>query len=67
MKELYGVGILFFYFLKWPIVIGYAYLRFNGLADNYIMDALWLYCLFLIFKDIYMFIKNKKNKPTESK
>ncbi len=61
MKELYGVGILFFYFLKWPIVIGYPYLLSNGLDNNYIIDLLWIYSLFLIFKDFYTFYKRKKN------
>ncbi len=62
MKELYGVGVLFFYFLKWPIVIGYVYLRMHGLHQNYIIDLLWLYCLFLIFKDFYVMFKRKKHK-----
>ena len=60
MKELYGVGILFFYFLKWPIVLGYPYLRLHGLSQNYILDVLWLYCLFLIFKDFYMMLQKRK-------
>ena len=67
MKELYGVGILFFYFLKWPIVLGYPYLRLHGLSQNYILDALWLYCLFLIFKDFYMMFQKKKDNDKDSK
>ena len=67
MKELYGVGILFFYFLKWPIVLGYPYLRLHGLAQNYILDALWFYCLFLIFKDFYMMLQKKKDNDKDSK
>jgi hypothetical protein len=66
MKELYGVGILFFYFLKWPIVLGYIYLRLNGLEENYLLDALWIYCLFLIFKDFYTFYKKAKEKKKSS-
>jgi len=63
MKELYGVGILFFYFLKWPILLGYPYLRMHGLNENYIIDALWFYCLFLVFKDFYMiYKKSQKSK-----
>jgi hypothetical protein len=62
MKELYGVGILFFYFLKWPIFLGYIYLRMNGFKENYILDVLWLYCLMLIIKDFYMLLKKLKNK-----
>jgi len=62
MKELYGVGILFFYFLKWPIFLGYIYLRMNGFKENYILDALWFYCLFLILKDFYSFYKKYQIK-----
>ena len=65
MKELYGVGILFFYFLKWPIFVGYIYLRMNGLKENYILDALWLYCLFLILKDFYTFYQRYKEKSAK--
>jgi len=65
MKEIYGVGILFFYFLKWPYVIGLPLLYNNGLAQNYILDALYIYCVFLILKDMYMFyIQRKKKKDT---
>jgi hypothetical protein len=63
MKELYGVGVLFFYFLKWPIVIGYLYLRLNGLSDNYLMDIIWLYSFALILKDFYSFFKHKFKEP----
>jgi len=64
MKELYGVGVLFFYFLKWPIVIAYLYLRLNGLEENYIMDALWLYCVFLILKDFWKLLQKRKSHST---
>jgi len=60
LKELYGVGILFFYFLKWPFFFGYPYLYMNGLDNNFILTGLWFYCIFLILKDIYTMIKNKK-------
>jgi len=62
MKEIYGAGIMFFYFLKWPILVGLPWLYSNGLKENYILDALWLYCVFLVFKDIYMLYKKKKSK-----
>jgi len=57
LKELYGVGILFFYFFKWPFTLGFPYLYFNGLNQNYILDFLWIYTIFLIFKDFYTFYK----------
>jgi len=60
LKELYGVGILFFYFLKWPYFLGFIYLYNHGLDNNYILIGLWFYCVFLILKDIYVMIKNKK-------
>jgi hypothetical protein len=62
MKQLYGVGILFFYFLKWPIAVGYPYLLLHGLQNNYIIDVLWLYSIFLILKDFYMLYKKRKTK-----
>ena len=61
MKELYGVGILFFYFLKWPIAIGYPYLLSHSFHHNIILDVLWIYCIFLILKDLYMYSKKKKS------
>ena len=33
LKELYGVGILFFYFFKWPYFLGFPYLYMNGLYN----------------------------------
>jgi len=65
MREVYGAGIMFFYFLKWPILLGLPWMYVNGLKENYILDALWLYCLFLVFKDIYMFIKKRKEQPKD--
>jgi len=62
MKEIYGVGIMFFYFLKWPILIGLPWMYSNGLQDNIILNILWIYCLFLVFKDIFMLYKKYKHK-----
>ncbi|WP_083778307.1 hypothetical protein [Sulfurimonas autotrophica] len=61
MKELYGVGILFFYFLKWPIAVIYPYMLTHGLHHNYILDVLWVYCIFLILKDLTIYLKKKKS------
>ena len=61
LKEIYGVGILFFYYIKFPLVIGWAilYLRMDY-PDNIIMHILWVYSLILIIKDIiYKFILKK--------
>ena len=53
LRELYGVGILFFYFFKWPYFLGFPYLYINGLDNNFILDGLWFLTIFLILKDIY--------------
>jgi len=62
LKELYGVGILFFYFFKWPFFLGYIYMYKHGLNQNYILIILWFYSLALILKDIYMIINKISNK-----
>jgi hypothetical protein len=59
LRELYGAGILFFYFLKWPYFLGFIYLYNHGLNNNPILNALWFYCLFLIFKDFYMLLRKR--------
>ncbi len=61
-KELYGVGIIFFYYLKWPIVLGLPLLYFGlDYQHNRVMDLLWGYSLILIIKDfIYLYILKKK-------
>jgi len=59
-KELYGVGILFFYFFKWPFFIGFPYLYINGLNQNFILNGLWFYVLFLILKDFWSIYKKRK-------
>jgi len=60
LKELYGVGILFFYFFKWPYFIAYPYLYTHGLNNNYILDSLWFYVVVLILKDVYILYIKKK-------
>jgi len=61
LKDLYGSGILFFYFLKWPYVLGFAYLyMYKGLTHNYILNILWFYCLALIIKDFVVMYKRRK-------
>lgn len=67
LKDLYGSAILFFYFLKWPYLVGYPFLYLNGLNQNYILNALWFVCAILIIKDIYTMIKNKKINRCDTK
>jgi len=62
LKELYGVGILFFYFFKWPFFLGFPYLYMNGLNQNFILDGLWFLTVFLILKDFYSFYKRRDFK-----
>lgn len=60
MKEIYGSAILFFYFLKWPIVLGLPVLHFAyGLKTTYFSIALWLLCLGLIIKDFWTVFRAK--------
>jgi len=62
LKELYGVGILFFYFFKWPFFLGFIYMYSNGLDKNYILIALWFYSLLLILKDFYKLVQKRRDK-----
>jgi len=61
LKDLYGAGILFFYYVKWFIVIGLPILYYVlDYKRNYILDILWIWCIILIIKDfIYKFILKK--------
>ncbi len=51
-RELYGTGIIFFYYIKWFVFIGLPILYY-GLDYNHntVMDVLWVYCFVLISKD----------------
>ena len=62
LKELYGSGILFFYFLKWPYFIGFPLLYDYGLNNNIILSILWFFCAFLIAKDLYTRYKDEQAK-----
>jgi len=62
LKQLYGVGILFFYYMKWLILIGLPIL-YIGLdyKSNLVMNILWFYSFGLVIKDfIYIVILKKK-------
>jgi len=62
LKDMYGVGIIFFYYMKWLIVIGLPILYFGlDYKSNMVMNILWVYSFGLIVKDfIYMVILKKK-------
>ncbi|MEA2098655.1 MAG: hypothetical protein U9P72_00835 [Campylobacterota bacterium] len=59
LNELYGVGILFFYFFKWPYFLGFPYLYMNGLNQNFLLDGLWFLTIFLILKDFHTMWKKR--------
>jgi hypothetical protein len=61
-KEIYGVGILFFYYMKYIILIGWPVLLFGlDYKPNIIMDLLWVFCLALMTKDlIHRFVFKKR-------
>jgi len=61
LKEIYGVGILFFYYMKYIILLGWPLLRYGlDYKDNVIMNVLWVFCLMLFVKDlVYKFVLKK--------
>ena len=63
LKDLYGAGILFFYYAKWFIALGLPVLYFAlDYKDNQILDILWVWCIILIIKDfIYKFVLKKSH------
>ena len=62
MKDLYGSAILFFYFLKWPIIVGIPLLYWQGLNNNWILNGLWLFSLVLIIKDFLSLFNSSKRE-----
>ncbi|WP_187648277.1 hypothetical protein [Nitrosophilus labii] len=62
LRHLYGAAILFFYYLKLPLLIGIPILYiFLDYERNIFLDILWLISLFLILKDIFVLLKRFKN------
>ncbi len=61
LKEIYGVGILFFYYVKYIILFGWLFLRYGlEYKDNMIMNVLWVFCFLLFIKDmVYKYVFNK--------
>jgi hypothetical protein len=64
LNDIYGVGIIFFYYVKWLIVLGLPLLYFGlDYQSNIIMNLLWFYSMGLIIKDfVYLAILKKKYK-----
>jgi len=61
LKEIYGAGILFFYYMKYVLLLGWPLLRYGlEYKDNIILNVLWVFCLILMIKDlVYKFILKK--------
>ncbi|WP_201353648.1 hypothetical protein [Hydrogenimonas urashimensis] len=65
LRHLYGAGILLFYYAKWPILVGWPLLRlYLDYPDNWIIDALWIWCLILVIKDFYVWFIKKESYCT---
>ncbi|MBU1667156.1 hypothetical protein KKC13_01985 [bacterium] len=62
LKEIYGVGIIFFYYMKWIIVLGLPLLYFAlDYSSNTIMNILWVFSFGLIVKDfVYLVVLKKR-------
>jgi hypothetical protein len=62
-KDLYGSWILFFHYLKWPIVLGLPILYLDlDYKHNIVMDLLWVYCLYLVIVSLYNMYKYRGQK-----
>jgi len=52
LRYLYGSSIIFFYYLKWPILIGVPVLYYGmDYSSNTIINILWIWSLILAVKD----------------
>ncbi len=61
LRHLYGAGILFFYYAKWPMVLGLPFLYYYlDYPQNIFLDILWVISLLLIIKDFVVLIVRKR-------
>jgi len=61
LRQIYGAGIVFFYYLKWPFVLGYPALLYGAdYPRHWSMDLIWVYCAGLILKDLVNILVLKK-------
>jgi hypothetical protein len=69
LKEIYGVGILFFYYMKYIILIGWPLLLYGlDYKPNIVLDILWVYCLALVTKDIiFKFVLKRSHCDREGR
>jgi hypothetical protein len=62
LRHLYGAGILFFYYAKWPIFLGLPGMYYGlDYPHNVVLDILWVWSLVLILKDFYVLFILKKS------
>jgi hypothetical protein len=67
LRQIYGAGVVFFYYLKWPFVLGYPALLYGAdYPRHWSMDAIWLYCVVLIIKDFLYMVALKKRHNSNS-
>jgi hypothetical protein len=67
LSEIYGAGILFFYYFKWPMILGYPALVYGlDYPRWWVADLLWLYCVILAIKDIVWKFVFKKSYCEEA-
>ncbi|HIP61900.1 MAG TPA: hypothetical protein EYG98_05025 [Sulfurovum sp.] len=61
LRELYGAGVLLFYYIKYLVLLGYPTLVYGmGYIRTTYIDILWAYCLLLMIKDIiFKFVLKK--------
>ncbi|MRJ02457.1 MAG: hypothetical protein GXO19_00860 [Epsilonproteobacteria bacterium] len=64
LRHLYGAGILFFYYMKYPILIGLPILyNFYDYPRNIYLDILWLWSAGLVIKDgVVLFLRWKRGE-----
>lgn len=64
LKEIYGVWILIFYFIKWPYLIGFGYLYIaKGLKENWVLNLFWILFFILALKDLLILLLRLLKQP----
>ena len=67
LRHIYGAGIIFFYYVKWPILIGLPILYYVlDYSNNEILNLLWFWSLVLAIKDFYLSLAKWYNRKTNS-
>jgi hypothetical protein len=66
-KDLQGSWILFFHYMKYPILVSLPLLYLEmGYKRDTVMDIIWLYCLYLVLDSLYQrFVKKSSCSPKD--